>query len=611
VDLHLMTAEASAEERTAVDAVLGPPETGWEGGQRTAGDLRVSRAPEEHRTLLLPVLHALQGAVGWISEGGLNYACARLTVPPAEAYGVASFYAMFSVEEQPSTVVHVCDDLACRVSGGREVLASCVAELGGEAKVIASPCLGLCERAPALLVQSAGDRTDRTLSGGLATAPHARRAIADEPIEGAVAGTDPESTPELPRGERLLARVGRADPSSLASYREHDGYRALEIAITAGPDSVIQEVTDAKLLGRGGAAFPTGVKWRAVADQPARPKYVICNADESEPGTFKDRVIMEEDPFAVVEALTIAGLATGAEQGFLYIRGEYPLATSRLAGAIDAARSAGFLGSNVAGSGSAFDIELRRGAGAYICGEETALFNSIEGKRGEPRNKPPFPVTHGVFGKPTAINNVETLISVLHVLRLGADGYASLGTADSTGTRLLCLSGHVERPGVYEHPHGATLGEVIEAAGGVRGGARLKAVLLGGAAGGFVGPDRLDARLTFEDARAGGYTLGSGVVMVFDEHTDLVDLCLRIARFFRDESCGQCVPCRVGTVRQEEALHRLVAGRTIGSRDDELALLTDVAAVMRDASICGLGQTAASAIQSAIATFDLFQEASA
>jgi NADH-quinone oxidoreductase subunit F len=607
VDLHLMTAEATAEERAAVDAVLGPPETGWEGGARTSGDLRVSRAPEEHRTLLLPVLHALQGAVGWISEGGLNYACERLTVPPAEAYGVASFYAMFSVEQQPSTVVHVCDDLACRVSRGRELLGACERELASEAKVIASPCLGLCERAPALLVQSAGGRRDQTLSGGTATTQHARQAIRDEPIEGAVAHTDVRA----PGHARLLARVGRADPSSLDSYRAHGGYRALEIAIAAGPDSVIQQVTDAKLLGRGGAAFPTGVKWRAVADQAVTPKYVICNADESEPGTFKDRVIMEEDPFAVVEALTIAGLATGAEQGFLYIRGEYPLATGRLLLAIDAARAAGFLGRDVAGSGSAFDIELRRGAGAYICGEETALFNSIEGRRGEPRNKPPFPVTHGVFGKPTAINNVETMINVLQVLTLGAEGYVSLGTADSTGTRLFCLSGHVERPGVYEHPHGVTLGEVIEAAGGVRESGRLKAVLLGGAAGGFVGPDRLDARLTFEDARAGGYTLGSGVVMVLDESTDLVDLCLRIARFFRDESCGQCVPCRVGTVRQEEALHRMVAGRTIGSREDELGLLTDVAAVMRDASICGLGQTAASAIQSAIATFDLFQEASA
>jgi NADH-quinone oxidoreductase subunit F len=231
--------------------------------------------------------------------------------------------------------------------------------------------------------------------------------------------------------------------------------------------------------------------------------------------------------------------------------------------------------------------------------------------RGEPRNKPPFPVTHGLFGQPTAINNVETLINVLPILTLGPHGYADAGTEGSTGTRLFCLSGHVKHPGVYEHPHGVTVREVIDAAGGVRGGASIRAVLLGGAAGGFVGPDRLDARLTFEDAREGGYTLGSGVIMVFDEDTDIIDLCLRIARFFRDESCGQCVPCRVGTVRQEEALHRLVAGRTIGTAGDELALLRDVAQVMRDASICGLGQTAASAIQSAVATFDLFGEGQA
>jgi NADH-quinone oxidoreductase subunit F len=604
-----MSAEATAEERAAVDAVLGPPDTGWEGGKRTAGDLRVSRAPEEHRTLLLPVLHSLQAAVGSISEGGLNYACERLTVPPAEAYGVATFYAMFSVEEQPGTVVHVCDDLACRINGGRELVVACERELGPDAKVIASPCLGLCEQAPAVLVQEAGDRSDRTLSGDRATAQHVGQAVQGALVDGAIAGVP--APLEQPGGPRLLARVGVADPSSLDAYRAHGGYSALAAAIELGPDSVIQRVTDGKLLGRGGAAFPTGVKWRAVADQSVTPKYVICNADESEPGTFKDRLIMEQDPFAVIEALTIAGLATGAELGYLYIRGEYPLATDRLRGGIVRARDAGLLGDDIMGSGSAFDIELRRGAGAYICGEETALFNSIEGKRGEPRNKPPFPVTHGVFGKPTAINNVETLINVLPILTLGVEGYTTLGTEDSTGTRLFCLSGHVENPGVYEHPHGVTLGEVIDAAGGVRGGAGLKAILLGGAAGGFVGPDRLDARLTFEDARAGGYTLGSGVVMVFGEETDLVDLCLRIARFFRDESCGQCVPCRVGTVRQEEALHRLVADRTIGTRADEVALLADVAAVMKDASICGLGQTAASAVQSAIATFGLFEEASA
>jgi len=600
-----MAAEATAEERAAVDGVLGPPETGWEGGARSADDLRVARATEDRRTLLLPVLHALQGAIGWISEGGLNYACERLTVPPAEAYGVASFYAMFSVEERPETVVHVCDDLACRVNGGRELLEAADAAAIDGVHVTSSPCLGMCEQAPAFLAQRSG-RPDVALGEGTLDAIASAGAPGSS-VTCAGGATAPQAWERDRRAPlRLLARVGVADPTSLSSYRDHGGYGALARAIELGPDATIQQITDAKLLGRGGAAFPTGVKWRAVADQTVMPKYVICNADESEPGTFKDRVLMEQDPFAVVEALTIAGLSTGAEHGFVYIRGEYPLATERLADAIAQARAAGLLGPDVMGGGAAFDIELRRGAGAYICGEETALFNSIEGKRGEPRNKPPFPVTHGVFGKPTSINNVETLVNVLQILSVGVDAYTALGTPDSTGPRLFCLSGHVERPGVYEHPHGVTLGEAIAAAGGVRGARTLKAILLGGAAGGFVGPDRLDARLTFEDARQGGYTLGSGVIMVLDEGTDLVDLCLRIARFFRDESCGQCVPCRVGTVRQEEALHRLVSGRTVGSTADEMELLSDVATVMRDASICGLGQTAASAVQSAIATFGLF-----
>jgi NADH-quinone oxidoreductase subunit F len=258
------------------------------------------------------------------------------------------------------------------------------------------------------------------------------------------------------------------------------------------------------------------------------------------------------------------------------------------------------------GAGFAFDVEIRRGAGAYVCGEETALFNSIEGRRGEPRNKPPFPVTHGLFGKPTGINNVETLVNVPEILRIGGAAYAELGTPESTGTRLFCLSGDVERPGVYEVPCGTVLGDVLTLAGGVHGGKALKAVLLGGAAGGFVGPDDLDVPLSFEGARAAGVTLGSGVVMVFDEDADLVDTVLRIAAFFRDESCGQCVPCRVGTVRQEEALHRLASGRTIGSREDELALLGQIEQVMRDASICGLGQTAASAVRSAISRLGVF-----
>jgi NADH-quinone oxidoreductase subunit F len=338
-----------------------------------------------------------------------------------------------------------------------------------------------------------------------------------------------------------------------------------------------------------------------------RPHYLVCNADESEPGTFKDRIVIEEDPFALIEALTIAGYATGSELAYIYLRGEYPLAWQRLTNAIAEARRHDLLGDGVMGSGLSFEVELRKGAGAYICGEETALFNSIEGYRGEPRNKPPFPVDVGLFAKPTVVNNVESLINVLDIVLGGGEAFAEIGTEESTGTRLLCLSGCVERPGLYEAPFGITLRQAIDLAGGIAGGRELKAVLLGGAAGGFVGPDMLDLELSFEATRAAGATLGSGVVMLFDDTVDLVPVLLRIAAFFRDESCGQCVPCRVGTVRQQEALRRLAADRPRGSVEDELALLAEIAQAMRDASICGLGQTAASAVESAIRELAVFE----
>jgi NADH-quinone oxidoreductase subunit F len=271
-----------------------------------------------------------------------------------------------------------------------------------------------------------------------------------------------------------------------------------------------------------------------------------------------------------------------------------------MAHAIAIARSAGYLGPDILGSGVSFDIEVRRGAGAYVCGEETALFESIEGRRGEPRNKPPFPVEVGLFGKPTAVNNIETLVNVPGILADGGAAFGAIGTEGSTGTKLFCLSGAVERPGVYELEFGATLGELLALAGGIRDGGGLQAVLLGGAAGAFVGPEALDVPLTFEATRAAGATLGSGVVMVFDEDADLVATLLRLAAFFRDESCGQCVPCRIGTVRQEELLARVAAGRARGSLADELALLADLGRGMRDASICGLGQTASAAIESAV-----------
>ena len=298
--------------------------------------------------------------------------------------------------------------------------------------------------------------------------------------------------------------------------------------------------------------------------------------------------------------MTIEGFATGSQRGFLYLRAEYPLSAARMAHALAIARDAGYLGADILGSGFSFDIEIRRGAGAYVCGEETALFNSIEGRRGEPRNKPPFPFEAGLFGQPTAVNNIETLVNIPSIVADGGAAYAAIGTGGSAGPKLFCLSGAVERPGVYEVEFGATLGDLLDLAGGVADGRALKAVLLGGAAGAFVGPDALDLPLTFEDTRAAGATLGSGVILVYDETADLVGALLRIAAFFRDESCGQCVPCRIGTVRQEELLARLAAGRPIGSPADELALLADLGRGMRDASICGLGQTASAAIESAL-----------
>jgi NADH-quinone oxidoreductase subunit F len=634
MDLHVVGPAATPEERKAIDAVLdpliGPARAGWDGGLRDpAIDGRVARGGRQaraRRDLLLPALEAAVARTGWLSRGALNHACRRLSVPPADAHGVASFYALLPLTERPPVVAHVCDDLACRLAGAERVCAELEALAGppgtpireGAATWVRSACLGQCERPTAALITVAGEAPGSTVvgeitdGGGLletldwavelaASEPAAIRAELEpggpDPIEW-VRGFVPQAGDE---GLRLLARVGRVDPTSLDAYLASGGYEGLRRAVELGPDAVIAEVTASGLVGRGGAAFPTGRKRAAVAAHAETQRYVVCNADESEPGTFKDRAILEEDPFALIEAMTITGFAVGAARGYLYLRGEYPLARQRLTGALEQVRAAGLLGEDIAGRGWAFDIELRIGAGAYIAGEETALFESIEGRRPEPRNKPPFPVEVGLFGRPTVINNVETLANIPLILQLGATAFAALGTSGSNGHKLFCVSGQVERPGVYEVPFGATVGELIALAGGVAGGRALQAVLLGGAAGTFVGPDRLDLPLTFEDTREAGAALGSGVVMVYDETADLPDALRRIAAFFRDESCGQCVPCRVGTVRQEELLARLAAGRPLGSVETELALFEDIAQAMRDASICGLGQTASSAIGSALA----------
>ncbi len=601
-DLHFGDDKPNDQERAVVDQAVGQSlaESGngpllekANAGPATGGPallveserlvLGGSTRRHERRHLLLPTLHALQKSQGWISPGGLNYACQQLQVPPAEAYGVATFYEMFRVDDpgHDEDVIHVCVDAACQISGSADKIAELKA--AGK-KVHASPCLGQCERPVAQFIQGRGKADWVEADSDSATAKAVPQA------------GDP--------GLRLLKRIGRADPTSIDSYVSAGGYKALTKAFERGATGVVDEVVASGLMGRGGAAFPTGIKWQAVAaEQPSgdRPpqKYVVVNADESEPGTFKDRTLMENDPFALIEATTIAGFATGATKGWIYIRGEYPLATERLNNALDQARAAGFLGADIGRSSFSFDIEVRRGAGAYICGEETALFNSLEGFRGEPRQKPPFPTTNGLFDQPTAINNPETLFNVLDIVMDGGATYAAIGTDGSNGSKLFCLSGNVVNPGVYEVDFGATLGEVLDLAGGVVG--TLSSVLLGGAAGSFVGPDRLDMPLTFEGSRAAGASLGSGVIMAFNEDVEMWPVVTRIAEFFKNESCGQCVPCRIGTVRQHETLVKLgTAPGLNGSAPDALRLLDDIDLAMKDASICGLGHTAATAVRSAI-----------
>jgi NADH-quinone oxidoreductase subunit F len=581
-DFHVGEQRCDEVERAAVARALGDegfvdPAIVFDSERLVRGG---ARRTSERRQYLLPALHALQASKGWISPGGINHLAELLSVAPAEAYGVATFYDMF-VTEEPLTagpIVHACGDPVC-------LLANDGTDLSQDKGVHESSCLGQCERAPARFIQGVGAPDTVETSTVETSTLENRLAQFGEP------------------GLKLLKRIGQHDPTQLASYRSVGGYEALTKAIEMGSEAVIDAIEQSGLTGRGGAGFPTGVKWRAVFDQTGRPKHVVANADESEPGTFKDRVVMESDPFALIEALTIAGLTTGAENGWIYIRGEYPLATSRLREAARQARSAGLLGDDIAGSGRRFDITIRRGAGAYICGEETALFNSVEGYRGEPRDKPPFPTTHGLFNEPTAINNPETLLNVLEIVLNGVTDFRSVGTTQSPGTKLFCLSGRIARPGLYEVPFAMSLADLLALAGGVvnRAGepGDLRCILLGGAAGSFVSADALDMQLDMETTRAAGLSLGSGVVMVFDSGVSMEPIVERLARFFRDESCGQCVPCRVGTARQHELVVQIGSGSASTS---ERGLLGDVAMVMADASICGLGHSASTAVKSA---FDL------
>ena len=543
------------------------------------------------RAALLPALHLAQQLHGWLPEAVAAEVGRALGVPLADVHGVIDFYEMLSRQPTGRTVTRVCSAPVCALAGADELADALCRYLNvapgevssdGEFTVEHAPCLGLCDHAPAVLRG-----------------------------EAALGRADPQHAPAIctRSGERPISFVGgdirmltgdcgQGHPTSFTDYSRGGGYAALKKALTMTPQDVLAEVKAAGLVGRGGAAFPTGLKWEGAAKAPGQPKYIVCNADESEPGTFKDRILMEDDPHRTIEGMIIAAQAVGARRGYIYIRGEYPYAFKVMGDALAEARQAGVIGENILGSGLSFDIEMRLGAGAYICGEETALLESIEGKRGFPRIKPPFPTTDGLFGKPTVINNVETFCNVPLILERGAAEYRKIGTERSPGPKLFCVSGQIRRPGLYEVPFGVTLRHLLfDLASGLKHGRKLQAVLMGGAAGAFAAEKDLDVILSFENLSAAGLPLGSGAVMVFDDSADMRDVLKRLAHFFADESCGKCYPCQLGTYRQYEILDRAAAGAPVAG---DYERLSDVGSTMIDASLCGLGQTAPTAILSAM-----------
>jgi NADH-quinone oxidoreductase subunit F len=548
------------------------------------------------RSALLPALHQAQKLYGYLPEPVAGEVARALGVPLADVYGVIDFYSMLYKEPVGETIIRVCGDPSCAFSGSDAVTESLCQHwditldqisADGAVTIERAPCLGLCEHAPAALVgeKAVGyinpDRAPEIISGN------------EKGLRSAIGG-------EL---RLLTADCGKGKPTSLSEYESNGGYQGLRKALQVSPEKVIATIKASGLVGRGGAAFPTGLKLEGAAMASGTPKYVVCNADESEPGTFKDRILMEDDPHRLLEGLIIAGYAVGTQQGYIFVRGEYPQAFAILEQAVAEAQSAGYLGQDILGSGFDFEIELRLGAGAYICGEETALFEAIEGKRGFPRLKPPFPTTFGLFGQPTVINNVETLCNLPYIIDQGPEAYRQLGTEKSPGTKLFCVSGDVKRPGLYEAPFGISLRKLLfDLAGGMRANEPFKAVLVGGAAGAFAIEKDLDVQLSFENMQAAGLPLGSGMLMVIDQSRDIRDVLVRLARFFAHESCGKCYPCQLGTQRQYEILVRQAQGNILPSDVDRLA---DVGWTMTDSSICGLGQTAAMAVLSAM---DLWPE---
>ena len=450
-------------------------------------------------------------------------------------------------------------------------------------------CLGMCHAEPQMRVTDA-DGTETLYEK--VNLPRLGKIITDHLLGGApVAGWTVNLNEKLDRQQRIVLRnSGHANPENLDDYLAADGYKALEAVLKGTPETVVETVTASGLRGRGGAGFPTGLKWKFALAENRDKKYVVCNADEGDPGAFMDRTVLESDPHAVLEGMAIQAFATGANEGYIYCRAEYPLAIERLKIAIAQAEEKGFLGDNILGSGFSLHLHIKEGAGAFVCGEETALMASIEGQRGMPRLRPPFPAQSGLFGKPTTINNVETLANVPWIIRNGAEVYAAIGTERSKGTKVFALAGKIKNGGLIEVPMGITLREVIEEIGGGTGTNRtVKAAQLGGPSGGCVPAELFDTIIDYDEVTKTGAIMGSGGMIILDETTCMVD----VARYFLDftqlESCGKCTFCRIGTKRMLEILTRICDGDGV---PEDIGLLEELAVQIKDTSLCGLGQTA-------------------
>ncbi|MDA0814021.1 MAG: NAD(P)H-dependent oxidoreductase subunit E [Verrucomicrobia bacterium] len=515
---------------------------------------------------LLPMLHAFHDRDGYLSETSIRAVSEGLKIPIAELWGTVTFYHHFPREAPGKSAPRVCTGNVCCLKGGNELLEELKAD-----GATAMPCSGRCDEPVPVII---GDKTFVGLKAG--QLEH-RPTPLPVPNPGGIE-------------ECIFSAIREPGRNTLDGYQRTEGYVGLKRALQMTPEEVVQLITDSKLAGRGGAGFPTGVKWKAVADAPGTPKAIVCNADEGEPGCFKDRAIMDYDPYAMIEGMTLAAYATGAKLGIIYLRYEYPEMAASLEKCVADAQAANFLGDNILGSNVSFHLYVRRGAGAYICGEEGSLLNSLEGKHPFPRNKPPFPVTHGFNDKPTAVNNVETLASVAHIMRKGAEWYRSLGLGDHAGTKVISLSGDIQRPGNYEVPFGFSLQTLLnEWAGGPYEGRKIQAVTMAGLSGGFLAGDDLD--ITLDDAciRPRGSFLGAGGIIVFDDSREMVEIAHGAMEFFAHESCGKCFPCRIGTQRLTE---RLSGGMSTLGLSDWLQEVRDIGDVMRATSACGLGMAA-------------------